>query len=201
MNKKLTTRQLQALETKNKIIDCAMSLLSDVDFEKLKIASICKEANISIGTFYYHFKSLDFIIVESYKKVDNHFKALDEKNYFPNDPIKKIISIIEEQLKYTENKGVFIMSKFYKSQITVGTSFFISLERYLPKLIMGSVKIAKEQGVINNSIETEELTSDLLTISRGLIYDWCLKQGSFDLVKKGNKIIQNYLSIYIDMNL
>ena len=193
MESNLTTRQRQALKTKETILKCAMQLVSDVGFDKITINSICKKAGVSIGSFYYHFKSLDFIIIESYKAVDSYFENLDKSGYFNIDPINRINLIIKEQLKYAVSEGVDIITQFYKSQLTVGTEYFISTDRYLPKLIMNSIIEAQKDELLNTSLSPLEITADVLTISRGIIYDWCLKQGDFNLSKRGCKLVSIYI--------
>lgn len=62
MKNEKTTRDEQALNTKKKVIDTMMALMTDKSFDTLSVRYICKEAGISTGTFYYHFGSKDKLL-------------------------------------------------------------------------------------------------------------------------------------------
>ncbi|MDR5587154.1 MULTISPECIES: TetR/AcrR family transcriptional regulator [Clostridium] len=197
MDTKLTNRQYQALKTKENILHCALQLVKEIGFEKVTISSICKKANVSIGSFYHYFKSLDFIIIETYKYFDEILTNLDEQGHFNGNTINRIMLIVKEQLRYAEIEGVEIVTQFYKSQITVGNEYFLSFDRHLSKLILDAAKDGQKLGILDTTIDALEITNDILTISRGVIYDWCLKHGNFNLIEKGCKLTKVYLDSYL----
>ncbi|WP_297522689.1 TetR/AcrR family transcriptional regulator [uncultured Clostridium sp.] len=196
MTATLTSRQLKAIDTKNKILSTAMTLLEEYDFSSITINMICKKADVSVGTFYYYFKSIDFIIIEAYKNFDLHIEALHTNEFFNSDPISNLKSVLDQQLKYTLTYDIKIISQFYKSQISIGNEYFTSIDRYLPFLMKSFIENAKENNLITSNLDTKDLISDLLCISRGCIYNSCLKNNTDMLVENGNKLINIYINSF-----
>ena len=56
--KNITQRTLNALETKNKIFETAIKLFKKYGYDKVTIEDITKQAKVSKGNFYTHFKTL-----------------------------------------------------------------------------------------------------------------------------------------------
>lgn len=57
MKEKLTSRDLQAQETRQKLLDTAMDLIAREGYEAATISRICRECGVSVGTFYSYFDS------------------------------------------------------------------------------------------------------------------------------------------------
>lgn len=55
--------------TSERIIDCALELFKQKGFDNVTVNDICNAANITKGTFYYHFKSKDDLLGKFYTKV------------------------------------------------------------------------------------------------------------------------------------
>lgn len=60
----LTMRARQAVETKSRIISKGKELILKHGFEKTSVNMISAEAGITVGTFYYYFKSKEEILLE-----------------------------------------------------------------------------------------------------------------------------------------
>lgn len=58
----MTSREQQAKETYERILQTAESLLNTCSYDELSINEICEKAKISKGGFYHHFSSKDQII-------------------------------------------------------------------------------------------------------------------------------------------
>ena len=58
----MTTREQQAQQTYERILQTAESLLESYSYDELSISEICEKAAISKGGFYHHFSSKDQII-------------------------------------------------------------------------------------------------------------------------------------------
>ncbi|MFQ7538122.1 MAG: TetR/AcrR family transcriptional regulator [Clostridium sp.] len=70
---KKQTRKEQALQTRSNILTVCTGLLREHTFDELSISMICREADISVGAFYHHFKTKSDIIVELCRDVDDVF--------------------------------------------------------------------------------------------------------------------------------
>lgn len=61
--KRLTSRDIQAQETRKKLLQTAMELIAREGYHAVTISRICKECGVSVGTFYQYFSAKRDIIV------------------------------------------------------------------------------------------------------------------------------------------
>ncbi len=61
--------------TKNKILQLALQLFQTEGFEKTTMRQIAEKAELSLGAFYYYFKSKDDLVLEFYYETQNHLYA------------------------------------------------------------------------------------------------------------------------------
>ena len=52
----------------------------------------------------------------------------------------------------------------------------------------------QKKGEITLDLSVNDIISILTTCIRGVIYDWCLKKGSFNIVSYGNNLISMMLN-------
>lgn len=178
---KLTKRQIQANETREKIYNTAFRLITDRGFENVTVDEICSESGVAKGSFYHYFNSKDDIIVETYKIVDRKFS--DEAEHFPPHmtSFDKILTTVCFQAKYAQMKGVDFVRQIYKNQLEAGTDFFISEDRPYFKILKKSIEEGITKGEIREGFSSIELTRWVLSFSRGITYDWCLHGGNYDI--------------------
>lgn len=181
--KQLTSRDLQALETRQKIFDTAFKMITEQGVDEVTIESICKRSGVAKSLFYHYFKSKADIVIETYKIIDEKFTKEIAELPLDIDPIEKIAFTVTFQARYAREKGVKFVRQIYKSQLDTGTSFFISEERPFYRLIRDSVKEGQANGQIRDNFPPEVLTRLILSTSRGIIYDWCLHDGTYDIEK------------------
>jgi DNA-binding transcriptional ArsR family regulator len=192
----MTSRQLQAIRTKKKLLDVSMEMIQKHGYDSVTINQICEAAGVSIGAFYHHLKSKAGIIIEGYSICDEYFEnevygKLSGDTYF-----EKIIEYIGFQSQYAIMLGVDLIIQIYRAQITEGTEFFFSDERGLPKGLASLVQRAQENGELTKDVSYQQISMEVLVVSRGIIYNWCQNKGKYDLIPKAEAMIRNYLYVY-----
>ncbi|MCT4687101.1 TetR/AcrR family transcriptional regulator [Vallitalea sp.] len=192
----MNKRQLQAIETKERIMKTAKELCKKYTYDKLSVDLICKEAGVSVGAFYHHFKSKHGLIIEGYWECDKFFQEKIIGKLRSKDPIERILEYIDYQMEYALNIGIDLMTEVYKTQITEGTSFFLKSSRSLPHGLQNLVKEAQQKGAITKGDSIENITCELLLLSRGVIYNWCQNNGSYDLRLYCHKVISNHMQCF-----
>lgn len=196
MEDKLTSRQKQALATKKKIYDVAMKLMKEVGMDGLTVQKICKHAGISVGAFYHHYKSLDFVITESYKNADAIFQTFRE-GFFDDESVQeRILFLAAEQIKIVLENGVETISQVYKSQISMGSEYFGSWLRALPKAYEEVIIYGQQNGSLRSDFPAETITREIIIMIRGYIYDWCVHDGNYDLQDATQKAVSKFLQFY-----
>lgn len=193
----LTNRQKQALKTKKKIFDTAIKLLKEVGFENLTINKICKEAGVAVGSFYYYYKSLDFVVVELYKKVDGDFKRIGENDVLTGSTKDRILKLVDIQVNYGLDLGLDFIIQLYKSQVTMGSEYFGSWERELPKIFIDTIAEGQTKGEVKGDYEASKIGREIIILVRGYIYDWCVHKGNYDLLTNVKEAVEKYLEFYL----
>lgn len=189
----LTNRQKQAAKTREKIFLTAMSLLAEKSYEKVSVSDICKEAHVSVGAFYHHFENKQSIINEGYKIFDEDLKDSWNKENI-KDNFQAIKFLVSKQLESMEKFGPRISAQFFKTQINNKVKYMIEEDRFFFQTIFDLTSNEVENG--NLIGDPREITRDILSISRGIIYDWCLHEGDYKLVEKGIRTLEMVLQFY-----
>lgn len=191
--KKKTSRALQAEKTKNQILDEALKLMKYKNFDEINVQEICKNAGVSTGAFYHHFHNKSGIVVAAYVRTDDFFQNQVIKKIDCTNIKKAIIDYLYQQGLYAQNLGIQIIRNVYKAQMDSASSFYLSANRVLPKGLHSLLKLGLDNGELSSPKSAEQITDELLIISRGVIYNWAVCLGKYDISKKISTIIEAYL--------
>lgn len=194
---KKTSRQLQAEKTKANIRDAAFELLKKKTLDDLSVNEICKAANVSVGAFYHHFLNKSGIVIELYKEIDVQFIEEVYPAMLKEEPIEAIYRYLQEQCAIPPVRGLDLTKNIYKAQIDYGNEFFLSEGRGLAHGLYLLILRAQEQGLVTDQYSGQEIANELLTLSRGVIYNWCVSGGKTDLVGKVRWMAEHYLQSFM----
>ena len=193
--KRVTKRKLQAEETKKKIFEAAIELIEKKGFDNITIQGINKHAGVSVGTFYHYYKSKEDVFFELYRKADEYFQnevyPLLEKEELSFD--RKIILFFSKYALYNIENGLEYVSQLYNTN----NKFFIAQCRYMIELLEFIISDGQKKGVITTDMEAGEITDYLFVFGRGIVFDWCLHDGKYDLEKKMSAGFQRLLPVFL----
>ncbi|WP_097026385.1 TetR/AcrR family transcriptional regulator [Clostridium peptidivorans] len=188
----LTSRQLQAAATKNKIYQASIELMEKEGYDNIKIEDICKKAEVSIGSFYNYFKSKNDILVEIFKRADDYFKNEVLHNLKCDNSINEIIMFFVYYAKYDEYVGVDTMKQLYGPN----NKMFITKGRYMQEVLKNIILKGQEKGQISTDMTADEINNYLFVAARGIAYDWCIHDGTYDLKKFMEKYLERLVPIF-----
>ena len=129
---KKQTRKEQALQTRSNILTVCTGLLREHTFDELSISMICREADISVGAFYHHFKTKSDIIVELYRDVDDVFvnDILPVCRQLP--PLEAILPYLCGQCSYAETMGIDSIKMCTRRKSTMEIPFLRPMHAVCP---------------------------------------------------------------------
>lgn len=188
-----TNRQKQALATKQKIFSCAISLFAQKSYENVTVQDICTEAEVSVGAFYHHFKSKENILDEGYRLFDHQSEEAWNSGH-PDSPCEAVRFLITEQAHSMENMGAMAALQYFKNQLSSSEKYILNPERFFYQTLYRTIEKAVASGVLTG--DAAVITEDILGTTRGLIYDWCLHEGSYVLSEKSLRILDILLDHY-----
>lgn len=188
--KRVTKRQLQGIETRNKLFETAKDLFMQYGYETVSVDEIVERAGTSKGAFYSHFKSKDQIILEQFKEIDDFYLAEYEKIKRRRKARNQLLAFIKAQHYYISDiLGISFIKTVYYSQIIKNDEdkAFINETRPLYTIVQEIIAEGQKNEEFRNDIEAVELTRMITRCMRGAIYDWCVRNGEFDLKADGYK--------------
>jgi AcrR family transcriptional regulator len=189
-DKEPTRRQLQAQETRRKIFDTALDLLVKEGYDRVTVDEICAAAGVSKGTFYHHFKSKDQAILEEFLKIDRYYQEILPDILRLEDIYARMTEFTRLALAYMERQGKNLMKVAYYSQISPDrkSSPVASPDRALYSIVSGLIRDAQERGEVRKDLDSMEVAETLIRAIRGIVYDWCLQDGGFDMEEAGRAL-------------
>jgi TetR/AcrR family fatty acid metabolism transcriptional regulator len=190
---KLTTRQIQAINTKNRIYQVAILLLEKKGYENITIGEICNNAGVSVGSFYNYFESKNDILAEIYKRADDYFHDKVAHCLTSSHTLDQIIEYFDYYAKYNEAVGIDTMRQLYNA---ANNKMFVKKGRYMQTLLQDIIKKGQDKNEIVKDMTLEKITEYLFIAARGIIYDWCLHDGQYNLPDAMHKFMKRFVFIF-----
>ena len=189
------TRAEKSAQTRQKIIDTALTLLQQRGYEQVTVRNICTLAHVSNGTFYHFFDSKDDLMGEYLNMSQKEFTAdLDKIG---------ILEYIVEGYQYLANDyvelGVEFTSNFYSPK---NQAFNIHTRKpgsYMRDLYYQPLIEARRPGYIQPEYSIETIVHDIQVIVIGNVFEWCVLKGITDLKSDLTRTLRHYLnSVFTD---
>lgn len=186
-------------DNKQQIIDATVRLISTKGAEKLTVRSVCKEADVSIGTFYHYFRDKDDLMMFFVRDTPFRDTVLEA-------PLSDIAARISELYMMLINLYMDLGKDFMKSFYSTSN---MSLSAYMgehdgsfePDTIMArsevEMKAAIDAGYVHEETDAHTACMDICTIIKGCVFEWCLVDGAMDIQSSVYRIIGNYLDPYL----
>lgn len=181
----LTSRQLKALETREKLLKTSLELFNKHGFEYVSVEQITKACNVSKGTFYTHFPSKYDVILEKFKELDNFYSTV-EKNIDRTLPAsEKILLLYQEQMKYLTNVvGKDLLRTMYTAAMTNQVEqdhYLISPQRKIFQIMNSYIEEGIELGEFRQDLKVTQMQTIIRRCMRANVYDWLIHNEDFDL--------------------
>jgi len=188
--KNMTKRQEKAVATKNRIYTAAIDLMDRKGFENITIADISKKAGVSVGAFYHYFKSKNDILAEIFRKADDYFSALVASGLTKRSIPERIVEYFDHYAKFNEATGVETTQQLFNPKI----KYFIKKSRPMLTLLKDLIIEGQEKKEIREDDDPEEIARFLFILARGIVFEWSLYEGGYDLEAVMHKYIEILVS-------
>lgn len=190
-------RKERTAQMKARIITAATDLLKEKGMDYLTVSNICKVAGVSVGSFYHHFSNKDEVLScylsEAFLKNAAAFDRIEG-----DDIIANIIRCYELYNEFLTSQGFdFVINYYtasnrslYSRNNTISNS---SVNAPIMEKIRHLCVHSKETGFIRESCDLDTFLYDLTVIEKGVIFDWCICEGSYNLTSEVSRIMDNYM--------
>jgi TetR/AcrR family fatty acid metabolism transcriptional regulator len=190
VDKPLTKRQEQALETKNRIYNAAIELMDREGFENITIAEISEKAGVSVGAFYHYFESKNDILAEIFHQADEYFSTQVASGLKKGSIPDQIIEYFDHYARFNLASGVEMTQQLFSPKI----KFFIQEGRPMLTILQDLVRRGQEKEEIRSDASPEEIVRLLFVMARGVVFEWSLYDGSYDLEETMHEYIARLVS-------
>lgn len=188
---RISQRQIQSQQTKQKILQVALDLFGKKGFNQVTVDEIVTASNTSKGAFYNHFKSKYEIFIEKFKEIDDFYTAFTKS--IPNHLTcsEKILLLTKSQMSYfRDDLGKDLMRTVYVSALIPNQPKSLSdTDRTLFKIVNTIVQEGQDSGELRSSLSSQEITMLITRCMRGTLYDWLIFENNFDVVTETQKFI------------
>lgn len=187
---KLTKRKLQAIKTKQNILEKALPLIKENGFDRVSIDDICSSSGIAKGTFYHYFASKEKIFGETgimMNDIEIDHLLNDEK--MPS--IDKVFYLINAYMELAKSQGVDITRQLFKSFLD-GNDIYTA-ETSGTQMLRDIIIEGHEKKQINPNLTTDEIVDLVFAFTSGLILYWLNSGGDYDLTEKANNMFEKWL--------
>ncbi|MBS7525579.1 TetR/AcrR family transcriptional regulator [Fusibacter paucivorans] len=182
---KMTNRAKKAIATKKRIYECGVKLMHEKGFGEITISEIAKEAGISVGTYYYYFDSKTDLFKEIFSRVDDFFMTWVKEPMQSDSYSERIISFFEHYAKLVEDDGITTIRKLY----TPENKMFTVEGQFMQNVLKEVIEEGQRSGELNTLYSAQRYTNYLFVVGRGIVFEWCLRDGKFDLKQQFRTII------------
>jgi len=189
---KMTSRQTQAMKTKSKIYRTAFDLMEKKGYDNITIEEISKKAGVSVGAFYHYFKSKNDILYEIFHRADDYFRENEAQIKMVPGASGRIAEFFKYYARYSILTGLEFTKHLYNTEI----KFFTVKDRYMLDLLRNIIEEGRQSGEIDRVMSTDELCDFLFITARGIVFDWCLYDGNYDLEAKTSAIFNRMAAVF-----
>ena len=190
IKKELTSRKKQAMEMRSRIQAVALELFDKEGFENVSVEQIAQAAGCSVGNIYHYFKSKDELVIQVTSSVDAQYSVLEE-SYLADEANSwhdKLLDFVGQALVISANDPSlyrsFIHGIRYPQQGILRDNEKRVYFRVLRELVDG----CKQEGSVHAGRDREELVADLVALHRGMLLEWRIYEGAFDLPRRGRRM-------------
>lgn len=196
----ISTREKKSLDVKGKILKTTSKLMNRYGYEYLTVRNICKSADVSIGTFYHHFKNKDSVMSYFITKGYERYKKENSSIWEELSAQCRLIHLFTWIAVYFAELGLGFVSGYYSCKNQAlnvrnldGSEVHIEL---IHDLLL-QIEIAQKEGMISPDFDVNEIYYELNRIFFGSVFDWCLSNGSYDLALTINRMLTIHLNYYL----
>lgn len=180
--------------SKEQLIEAAMELFRERDYDSVSITDICKAADVTRNTFYNNFQNKTDLLVEYFRNsVISHGELFSHLITLPND-WEKMWYLFETFMYQTINMGLPLARQLFKAHID-GQVNLVDPCAITASWCIPLIRNCQQQGIVRSHLEPEYLDFLCTNFCLGLSMAWCHMGGNYDILSETRKSIVSILDI------
>ena len=150
------------------------------DFKDISIKDIVRRAKVSTGTFYLYYTSKLDVYYQTYVLSDIYFANTVRPLVSTGDTQTRLLTYFDQYALYNSSiSGIKLATLLYNGE---NRCFLRESDGdgMLP-VLYSVVEYGLQAGDLDSSMTVEQIVEFLMNAVRGLVHNWCIREGSFNL--------------------
>jgi len=177
--------------TRGKIVSAAWKLFYEQGYDETTVDEIIAASHTSKGSFYHYFSGKDALLSSLSTLFDDKYEQLIPTLTGEMGSFDKLIYLNHELFTMIESTvSVELMARMYAAQLTTqGEKHLLDRKRIYYKLLRQIAAEGQERGEITREMSAGEVARIYALCERALIYDWCIRDGSYSLAVESERLL------------
>ena len=168
-------------KTKSKLYNCAMQLFREKGYENVTVSEIAEKSGTAKGTFYIYFESKADVLIQMIREYDDYYDRIANGFRKTDSAADRIRIVVQSAGSFTQDViGHDLLRVLYTNQISGGKKELYS-DRALYRIINSLVREGQKNGEFQTSLQSNEVTDNLVIWIRGMFFEWVMREGDFNL--------------------
>ncbi len=188
-------------DSKKQLIKTARKLFESNGYDQTSIRQIYSEAGLSNGTFYHYFKKKEDLLVAVCDADADVYDLVDDIENKVMDPFSHLYKYFLSYAKYWNDLGYVLAAEAYRLYDHMFLNEDFSKKKiHAVHTVAAFIEQAQMTGTFDKSFSSHEAAEYLFMTTRGILYEWTLRKGSFDLIEAAEKYVPRIIFPLIKNN-
>lgn len=196
---KMTPRKRQAQEMRARIQSVASELFDQEGIENVSMEDIAQAAGCSTGNIYHYFKGKEELAIPLTAHVDHLYAEWDNlhRGGFPSAR-ERLLSFIIATLSISCQDEILYANSFaYSLKYPEKGILAYQEDRSWFRLLGKYVDACITEGSISSRFSSDKLVRELVILHRGLLFQWRIERGGFDIEQVGRHMAEALLQSWM----
>ena len=199
MAKKMTNRQIAALETRHKLLDAAKKLICEKGLVNTSIEEITKACGVSNGTFYTYFKRKEDVVFELSREM---YRGIYEEAQAHDGPfMERLVFYMVNFSGHIERDGLKLCQEWVRNTVDpdlVETPYNKDKLHVDIDSMKGIIEKGVERGELTDDTPVEALANALVDVIYGEMLCWDMSGGAYSFEERTGKFCEIFLRSIIN---
>lgn len=176
----MAKRELQVAETKAKIMSAVRTLSMEKGITNIKVRDICQKANVSIGTYYHYFDSIESIFKNAIEEGNKYTENVIIPALIKEDELDNLKIYLLMQMESFQRGTINYLREVFRIYLYSESPFILDENSINYKTILRVIQQGQKKGQMNIRLNSEDYAKIALKLIIANCYCWCMQEGTFD---------------------
>lgn len=187
------TKEVEEESDRTKIVRAAWQLFHEKGYDAVQIEDILARAEVTEEIFYKNFAEkgdLSYTLGELFDRRYSELMTQMSPHFNHYDILlhlnQELFHMIETDVPLPLLKHLYVESEEKAKNL-------LNKSRFYYRLIPDIIREGQEKGEFRKEETAQEIADNYFSLERGIICDWCIKDGSDSLTRRGHRLMQIFL--------